>query len=106
MQMSSIDHAESKRQITTAKRKELVRERDEKKRMKSEEVMRGVMTYLEKKIGRRLVWLVFDLNTGELPLRHLIQELDGPTTSHNKWSGPLGNKISKIRCRSSHSSVT
>ncbi|XP_076030466.1 sodium-coupled monocarboxylate transporter 1-like [Oratosquilla oratoria] len=31
--------------------------------------------------------------TGELPLRHLIQELDGPTKSHNKWSGTLGNML-------------
>lgn len=53
----------------------------------------GVMTYLEKKIGRRLVWLVCDLHTGEVPLLHLIQELDGPTTSHNKWSGTLGNML-------------
>lgn len=50
----------------------------------------GVMTHLEKKLGRRLVWIVCDLHTGELPLRHLIQELDGPTKSNNKWSGPLG----------------
>ena len=40
MQMGSIDYAERKRQITTAKRKELVREREDNKRMKSEEVMR------------------------------------------------------------------
>ena len=53
----------------------------------------GVMNYLYKKLGRRLVWLVCDLHTCELPLRHLIQELDGPTKSHNKWSGPLGNML-------------
>ena len=53
----------------------------------------GVMQWVEKKLGRRLVWLVCDLHTGELPLRHLIIELDGPTLSNNKWSGPLGNML-------------
>lgn len=53
----------------------------------------GVMTNLEKKLGRRLIWLVCDLHTGELPLRHLIQKLDGPTESHNKWSGTLGSML-------------
>ncbi|ESO04063.1 hypothetical protein HELRODRAFT_173137 [Helobdella robusta] len=37
-----------------------------------------------------LVWLVCDLHTNELPLRHLIHELDGQTLSNNRWSGPIG----------------
>lgn len=53
----------------------------------------GVMTHIEKKLGRRLVWIVCDLHTGELPLRQLIHALDGPTKSNNKWSGPLGNML-------------
>ena len=43
----------------------------------------GVMHWVEVKLGRRLVWIVCDLHTGELPLRHLIIELDGPTLSNN-----------------------
>ena len=51
------------------------------------------MHWVEVKLGRRLVWLVCDLHTGELGLRHLIIELDGPTLSNNKWSGPLGKML-------------
>ena len=44
----------------------------------------GVMQWVEKKLNRRLVWIVCDLHTGELGLRHLIEHLDGPMISHNK----------------------
>ena len=54
------------------------------------------MQWVEKKLGRRLVWIVCDLHTGELPLRHLIIELDGPTLSGNKWSGPLGSMLDTV----------
>ena len=53
----------------------------------------GVMQWVERKLGRRLVWIVCDLHTGELSLRHLIIDLDGPTLSNNKWSGPLGKML-------------
>ena len=53
----------------------------------------GAMHWVEEKLGRRLVWLVCDLHTGELPLRKLITELDGPTLSHNRWSGPIGQLL-------------
>ena len=53
----------------------------------------GAMQWVEKKLGRRLVWLVCDLHTGELGLRHLIIGIDGPTLSHNRWSGPLGGML-------------
>ena len=53
----------------------------------------GVMQWVEKKLGRRLVWIVCDLHTGELGLRHLIIDLDGPTLSNNRWSGPLGKML-------------
>ena len=53
----------------------------------------GAMAHLEKLLGRKLVWLVCDLHTNELPLRHLIIDVDGKTLSNNKWSGPLGNML-------------
>ncbi|KAJ8352253.1 hypothetical protein SKAU_G00237290 [Synaphobranchus kaupii] len=37
------------------------------------------MQKLELHLGRKLVWLVCNLHTRELPLRHLIVDLDGPT---------------------------
>ena len=53
----------------------------------------GMMQWVERKLGRRLVWIVCDLHTGELGLRHLIIDLDGPTLSNNKWKGPLGKML-------------
>lgn len=35
--------------------------------------------------------MVCALHNNELPLRHLIRELDGKTLSNNKWSGAIGN---------------
>ena len=56
----------------------------------------GAMQWIEKKLGRSLVWIVCDLHTGELPLRHLIQALDGKTLSNNKWSGLLGKMLDTV----------
>ena len=53
----------------------------------------GAMHWVEVKLGRNLVWIVCDLHTGELPLRKLITELDGPTLSGNRWSGDVGNML-------------
>ena len=53
----------------------------------------GVMQWVEQKLGWKLVWLVCDLHTGELPLRHLVTQVDGPTLSSNKWSSPLGKML-------------
>ena len=36
---------------------------------------------LEKLLGRKLFWAICTLHTNELPLRHLILSVDGPTTS-------------------------
>ena len=48
---------------------------------------------LEKLFERKLGWLVCDLHTSELPLRHLSIDLDGTTLSNNKLSGPLGKML-------------
>lgn len=53
----------------------------------------GVMQHVETKLDRKLVWLVCDLHTGELSLRHLVTSLDGPTLSNNRWSGPVGKLL-------------
>ena len=36
------------------------------------------------------------LHTNELPLRHLIQLIDGKTTSDTGFSGPLGKMLAKV----------
>ena len=48
------------------------------------------------KLGRRLIWLICALHTNELPLKHLMAELDGKTTSNNAFSGPVGKIVDKV----------
>ena len=36
------------------------------------------------------------IHTNELPLRHLITELDGPTNSRDGFTGPIGKLIKKV----------
>ena len=45
----------------------------------------GAIVILEMLLGRRFVWSICLLHTNELPLHHLIQELDGPTGSGNRF---------------------
>ena len=47
----------------------------------------GVMHLLEKALGHRLHRIICELHTNELSLRHVIQELDGPTSGANSFSG-------------------
>ena len=56
----------------------------------------GSFTYIEKMLGKKKIWLVCFLHTNELPLRHLIQELDGKTTSDHTFSGPIGKVLSNV----------
>ena len=53
----------------------------------------GAITYLEKLIGTKMTWVICALHTNELPLRHLIIDLDGKTVSDNKFSGPIGKLV-------------
>src|SRR6218665_529831 len=43
----------------------------------------GINHLIEVSVGRALQWNVCLLHANELPLRHLIIELDGPTTGDN-----------------------
>ena len=54
----------------------------------------GAFHHLEVKLGLKLNWLVCFLHTNELPLRHLVADTDGPTTSDHTFSGPLGKALS------------
>ena len=47
----------------------------------------GTMRHLEELLGHRLVRSICELHTNELPLRHIIAELDGPTSGANSFSG-------------------
>lgn len=52
----------------------------------------GVVTLLEHTFNRPLQWLKCQLHANELPLRHLINHLDGET------NGPIGRKL--VNCES------
>ena len=56
----------------------------------------GSIFHLERLIGRKLTWIICMLHTNELPLRHLIQLIDGKTTSDTGFSGPLGKILAKV----------
>ncbi|GBM91590.1 hypothetical protein AVEN_164197-1 [Araneus ventricosus] len=51
---------------------------------------RKVIRFLETYIGRPSQSNVSMLHTNELPLRHLILEIDGSTKGPYSYSGPIG----------------
>lgn len=72
----------------------------------------GIIYWLEKLLERKVYWVICQLHTNELPLRHLIEalgkiflcisevyasyNLDGKTTSKDGFSGPIGKLLSKV----------
>ena len=54
----------------------------------------GAMHFVEGQLGQRLVWVACQLHTIELPLWHVIADIDGPTTGTNSVAGPLGKLFS------------
>ena len=55
-----------------------------------------VIQHVEKELGRKLVWLICYQHTNELPLRHLISTLDGPTVSYCGFSDTLGKALANV----------
>ena len=53
----------------------------------------GSFTLIESLLGKKKTWLVCSLHLNELPLRHLIQDLDGKTNSDHSFSGPIGKAL-------------
>ena len=56
----------------------------------------GTHRWTEELLGRRLFWAICNLHTNELPLRHLIADLDGPTSSKDGFTGPVGKLLPKV----------
>ena len=56
----------------------------------------GSMARLERLLGHKCQWIVCNIHTLELPLRHLITGLDGPTTSKDGYQGPVGKLLSTV----------
>lgn len=53
----------------------------------------GVIRMLELYLKRPLQWLICLFHANELPLRHLLQHLDGHTTGPYGYSGPIGKAL-------------
>ena len=60
----------------------------------------GLWAHLEEMLGRPLFLSLCSLHINELPLRHLMTALDGPTTSDKGWSGPIGKLLSNVNTMS------
>ena len=57
----------------------------------------GTHAHLEKMLGRKLFWVICQKHTNELKLKHLIVALDGPTSSKEGFTGPIGKLLSKVK---------
>ena len=55
----------------------------------------GIISLLEQSLQRPLQWLICQLHANELPLRHLIIKLDGPTTGPKGFTGSICKRLSK-----------
>jgi hypothetical protein len=53
----------------------------------------GLVAILERRLDRKLHMVGCLLHMNELPLRHLLQKLDGKTASGNKFTGPIGKQL-------------
>lgn len=53
----------------------------------------GAIRMLELYLKRPLQWLICLFHANELPLRHLLQHLDGPTSGPRGYSGPIGKAL-------------
>ena len=54
---------------------------------------RGAIHNMEVLLGHKVMWSICQLHINELGLRHLIEDLDGPTSSGNTFTGPIGKII-------------
>ena len=55
----------------------------------------GAIALLENELGHRLIWLICLLHINELPVRHLFEWLDGPTSGDKSFKGPIGKLLKK-----------
>ena len=56
----------------------------------------GSHAHLEALLGRKLFWGICNIHTHELPLRHLIRILDGPTVSDVGFTGEVCSLLSDV----------
>ena len=56
----------------------------------------GTNAHLEKMLCHKCNWLVCACHTNKLPLRHLIEKVDGKTSSKDGFTGPIGKLLSSV----------
>ena len=56
----------------------------------------GIIRRFEDERGSRVHWSICLLHTNELPLRHLIEKLDGETSGHNSFKGIIGKSLMEV----------
>ena len=56
----------------------------------------AIFPLLEKLLGRRLYWGICPLHTNDLPLCHLIANVDGPTCSDKGFTDPVCSLLSQV----------
>lgn len=59
----------------------------------------GAIRQLEIKLGKPLQWFVCQLHANELPLRHLMQQMDGKTIGPRGYTGEIGKQLEKCETR-------
>ena len=53
----------------------------------------GVIRLIELKLNKPVHWFICQLHANELPLRHLLQTLDGKTTGPRGFTGEIGKNL-------------
>lgn len=53
----------------------------------------GVIRKFEERLGKPLQWIICQLHSNELPLRHLLINLDGKTSGPRQFSGAIGKAL-------------
>ena len=56
----------------------------------------GIIAHCERHIGHCLHWHICLLHTNKLPLRHLVQKLDGPTSGSASFKGLIGKMLADV----------
>lgn len=56
-------------------------------------VKKGIIRRFELELNRPLQWIICLLHINELPLRHLIIELDGKASGPEMFTGPVGSQL-------------
>uniref|UniRef100_A0A0L8FPQ8 Uncharacterized protein n=1 Tax=Octopus bimaculoides TaxID=37653 RepID=A0A0L8FPQ8_OCTBM len=59
-----------------------------------------ILRHLDDKLKKPLYWFVYQLHANELPLSHLINDLDRKTTGPRGFLGPIGKRLGRFEALS------